>query len=124
MASSSLGIRGATTADANTKEAILSATEDLLRGMVNANGVAEDDIAALFFTTTKDLNAEFPSVAARVRLGWERTALMNFSEIDVPDGTVSVIRVMMLINTEKSKSDLVHVYLKGAQSLRARGTKQ
>ena len=124
MASACLGIRGATTADANTPEAILSATEELLREMAHVNAVAEDDIAALFFTTTRDLNAEFPSVAARVRLGWEQTALMNFSELDVPDGTPSVIRVMMLANTDKRKADLVHVYLKGARSLRARGTKQ
>jgi chorismate mutase len=121
---SALGIRGATTADSNTKEAIVSATEELLMAMVEANGIAENDIAAVFFTTTGDLNAEFPAVAARVRMGWERTALMNSQEMDVPDGTASVIRVMLLANTDKSKDDLVHVYLKGARTLRARGTAQ
>jgi chorismate mutase len=121
---SALGIRGAITADANTKEAIIGATEELLMAMVKANGIAEDDIAAVFFTTTGDLNAEFPAVAARVRLGWQRTALMNSQEMDVPDGTPLVIRVMLLANTDKSKDDLVHVYLKGARTLRARGTEQ
>ena len=116
-----LGIRGATTADSNTKEAIVSATEELLRQLVEANGIAEKDVAAVFFTTTKDLNVEFPAVAARVRMGWESTALMNFQELDVPDSTPSVVRVLLLANTEKSKDDLVHVYLKGARALRTRG---
>ena len=116
-----LGIRGATTADANSRDAIILATEELLHTMVEANGVAEADVAAVFFTTTRDLNAEFPAVAARVRLGWERTALLNAHEMDVPDGTPSVIRALMLVNTDRSKDELVHVYLKGAQSLRARG---
>ncbi len=124
MTTACLGIRGATTADANTKDAIVSATEELLLEMVRANSIAEDDIAAIFFTTTRDLNAEFPAVAARVRLGWERTALMNTQEMDVPDGTPSVIRVLLLANTDRDKSALVHVYLKGARDLRARGTVQ
>ena len=116
-----LGVRGATTAEANTKEAILSATQELLKEMARANGIVEEDIAAVFFTTTKDLNAEFPAVAARVRLGWERTALISFQEIDVSDGTPSVVRVLLLVNTDKSKDELVHVYLKGARDLRTRG---
>ena len=117
-----LGLRGAITADANTREAILDATEELLRQLVTANGLAEEDIAAVFFTTTRDLTAEFPSVAARTRLRWEHTALLNSHEIDVPDGACSVIRVLLMVNTEKRKSELVHVYLKGARDLRARGT--
>ena len=124
MARACLGIRGATTADANSREAILSATHELLLEMVKANGIAEEDVAAVFFTTTKDLNAEFPSVAARVRLGWDRTALMNFQELDVPDATPSVVRAILLANTDKSKDELVHVYLKGDRTLRARGRNQ
>ena len=123
MAKVTLGLRGATTADANTKEAILAATEELLRELLRANELVEDDIGAVFFTTTRDLNAEFPAVAARVRLGWEHTALMNSHEMDIPDGRSSVIRVMMLINTEKRKEALVHVYLRGARDLRDRGTR-
>ena len=121
MSTTCLGIRGATTADANTREAIIDATEGLLRQVVQANSLAEEQIAAVFFTTTKDLNAEFPSVAARARLGWEHTALLNAQEIEVPDSPLSVIRVLLLVNTEKRKGDLAHVYLKGARNLRARG---
>ena len=117
-----LGLRGATTADANTADAIVDATEELLREMVAANGIDESDVAAVFFTTTADLNAEFPAVAARVRLGWEHTALMTSQEVPVPDATPSVIRAMLLVNTDKSKEELVHVYLKGAKQLRSRGS--
>lgn len=116
-----LGIRGATTPDANNKDAIINATEELLLEMVRANGIAEDDIAAVFFTTTKDLNAEFPAVAARVRLGWQKTALMNFQELDVLDAVPSVIRVLLLANVDRTKNELAHIYLRGAKNLRSRG---
>ena len=122
--SACLGLRGATTADANTKEAMVDATEELLRQMVASNQLVENDVAAVFFTTTRDLNAEFPAVAARVRMGWEQTALMNSHEMDVPDAATSVVRVLLLVNTDKSKDELVHVYLKGAQHLRSRGATQ
>lgn len=114
-----LGLRGATTADANTPEAILAATEELLRELASANGVAEDDVGAVFFTTTADLDAEFPAKAARVRLGWTRTALMDGREIPVAGAADSVIRALMLIETDKRKEELRHVYLKGARNLRA-----
>lgn len=118
-----LGIRGAITVDANTKEAIVDATEELLREMVTVNGIAETDIAAVFFTTTKDLDAEFPAVAARLRLGWGNTALLGAQETNVPDSMPSVVRVLLLANTEKGKEEIVHVYLKGAIALRGRGVK-
>lgn len=116
-----LGIRGATTADSNTAAAILDATEELVRAVMQANALAEDDIAAIFFTTTPDLNAEFPAVAARVRLGLEKTAMMSSHEIPAAGATSHVVRLMMLANTDKRKDELVHVYLKGARNLRARG---
>jgi chorismate mutase len=119
-----LGLRGATTADTNSREAIVGATKALLCEMVEANQIAETDIAAVFFTTTPDLTAEFPAVAARVHMGWVSTALMTAQEMPVPGATASVIRVMLLINTDRRKEDLVHVYLKGARNLRARGTVQ
>lgn len=113
-----LGLRGATTAEANTPDAILDATEELLHELVTANDLVEDDIGAVFFTVTADLTAEFPAKAARVRLGWEHTALMDSCEIPVPGAPESVIRVLMLLNTEKRKQDLRYVYLKGARVLR------
>ena len=114
------GIRGATTAEANTKEAIIQATQDLFQQMITANDVQEEQVAAVFFTTTRDLTAEFPAVAAR-QFGWTNTALLCGHEMDIGDATPSVIRILMLVNTEKQPKDLVHVYSKGARNLRNRG---
>ncbi|MCX8126369.1 MAG: chorismate mutase [Dehalococcoidia bacterium] len=111
------GVRGATVAPANTREAILNSTKELLNEIVRANGVEIDDIAGVFFTTTSDLNAEFPALAAR-ELGWTETAMLCGHEMNVPGSLPRVIRVMVLWNTAKSPSQIVHVYLHEAQSLR------
>ena len=112
------GIRGATTADGNTREAILDATRELLEGLVEANDIDRDDIAAVNFTTTRDLNAAFPAVAAREQLGWDYVALMCGHEMEVPDAQPRCIRVLMLVNTDKSPREISNLYLKGAGSLR------
>lgn len=114
------GIRGATTADENTKEAILEATKELLAAIVEANGIDTKDIAATFFTTTQDLNAEFPAVGAR-QMGWVDVPLMCGHEMNVPEAQTLCIRVMVLVNTEKSQREMSHLYLKGAIGLRNRG---
>jgi chorismate mutase len=112
------GLRGATTATANEREAILEATRDLLRRLIERNQLVADDIAAAFFTVSDDLNAEYPALAAR-QLGWTETALMCAREIPVPTTTVRrCIRVLMLINTEKRASEIIHVYLREAVALR------
>ena len=117
------GLRGATTADSNTREAILDATRELLENLVEANEVKTDDIASVTFSTTRDLDAEFPAVAARVDLGWTDVAMMCGHEMDVPGGQERCIRVMILVNTERRPSDLKRVYLRGAANLRARSGK-
>ena len=114
------GIRGATTADGNTKGAILEATTELLERLIEANNIDIDDVAAAIFTTTEDLSAEFPAQAAR-HLGWEHIALMNVHEMKVQDALPQCIRVLILVNTEKAPQDLANAYLKGAANLRARG---
>ena len=117
------GLRGATTADNNTREAILEATRELLEALVDANDVSVDDIAALTFSTTTDLDAEFPAVAARVNLGWTDVAMMCNHEMEVPGAQERCIRVMMLVNTEKRPHDLERIYLRGATHLRSRSGK-
>ncbi len=94
-----LGIRGATTADDNTREAVLGATREMLARIVEENVLDLDDVAAAFFTTTRDLNAEFPALAAR-QSGWEQSALMCAHEIDVPGGLPQCIWVLVLVNTD------------------------
>tara|TARA_B100000749_G_scaffold138697_1_gene106441 strand:+ start:584 stop:958 length:375 start_codon:yes stop_codon:yes gene_type:complete len=117
------GIRGATTADANTDEAIYSATRDMLQELINLNDINQEQVAAAYFTVTSDLDAAFPAAAAR-QLGWNNVALMCSTEIPVPDSMGRCIRVMILYNTEKSQDDIVNVYLKGTDVLRLRGMEE
>lgn len=85
--------------------------------MVLANNIKKEDIAFILFTTTSDLNAEFPAVAAR-QMGWTDIALLCGHEMDVPGGLPKCLRILMLVNTEKKAEEIVHVYLKGARILR------
>ena len=118
------GIRGATTANSNTKESIVEATTELLTELVARNEIDADDVAAVTFTATTDLNAEFPAVAARLGLGWNNVALMCAQEMQVPDGQPRTIRVMILLNTDKDAVELENVYLRDAADLRLRGSER
>lgn len=111
------GVRGATTADANTSEAILEATRQLLALMIRQNGIEPEDVASAIFTTTPDLNAEFPALAAR-QLGWLHVALMCHHELEVPGSLGRCIRVLLHWNTETPPEKVVHVYIKDAVELR------
>jgi chorismate mutase len=111
------GIRGATTVENNTKEDILNAGKELLQKMIEANGLVPEDVACAIFTTTQDLNAEFPAAAAR-QLGWSHTALLCAQEMNVPGSLQRCLRILILYNTEKSAEEIVHVYIKGATTLR------
>ncbi len=110
-------LRGATVAKANTTQAIISATRELLVEMQKANGIHPEDIISIFFTASPDLNAAYPAAAAR-ELGWKLVPLMCASEIDVPGGLRRCIRVLMHVNTDRSSSELRHIYLGGAGVLR------
>jgi chorismate mutase len=111
------GVRGATTVEHNTREAILRGTRELLTQMIEANGIHPDDVASAIFTTTPDLTAEYPALAAR-QLGWHDVALLCTHEMAVPHGLKHCIRVLMHWNTEKLASEIQHVYIKGAVNLR------
>ena len=112
------GIRGATTATTNEREAILAATRELLERIVERNQFAPGDLAAVFFTVTDDLDAAYPALAAR-QLGWTEAELLCAREIPVPTATVRrCIRVLALVNTDRGASEIVHVYLRDAAALR------
>ena len=111
------GVRGATTAEANTPEMILAATRELLGEMVSANGIAPEDIASVFFTLTIDLNAEYPAAAAR-EMGWMNVPLMCAQEIDKPSALPRTIRVLILWNTGTPQHAVRHCYLREAEVLR------
>jgi chorismate mutase len=112
------GIRGAIAVPANNKKNILAATKKLLTEMTKANKIEVKDIAAIFFTTTPDLNAEFPAAATR-ELGWPSSlALLCGHEMNVPDALPRCLRVLMLVNTEKEPEEIIHVYLGEAKKLK------
>jgi chorismate mutase len=111
------GVRGATVAKDNTREAILETTREMLEKLVAANGIQSEDIASAFFSTTRDLNAEYPAIAAR-QIGWTDTALMCMHEMEVPQGLARCVRVMVHWNTPKRADEIVHVYINGAEVLR------
>jgi chorismate mutase len=112
------GIRGAVTVSANNKRSILAATKKLLLTMAETNKIKTDDIGAILFTTTPDLNAEFPAAATR-ELGWPpNLALLCGHEISVPDALPRCLRVLMLVNTEMGSDEITHVYLGQAKNLK------
>jgi len=111
------GLRGATTASANTREAILDATEELIGALQEANGFKPEDVESAIFTSSPDLTAEYPARAAR-RLGWDYVPLLGASEVAVPDGLQRCIRLLLHVYTAKPPGDLKHIYLRGAATLR------
>lgn len=111
------GVRGATVAKANTKEAIIETTREMLLRMVEANGIQSEDIASAFFSTTHDLNAEFPAIAAR-QIGWTDAALMCMHEMEVPNSLPMCVRVLVHWNTDKRANEIKHIYMNGAEKLR------
>lgn len=110
-------LRGAITAGSNDAEAILGATEELLRAMLERNQLGHDDLVSCLFTCTPDLNAEFPAVAAR-RIGLNDVPLMCAQELAVYGQLPHVIRVMMHCYTPAERK-AEHVYLREATSLRS-----
>ena len=111
------GIRGATTVDNNDREEILEATTELLRLMVLENNVLVEDIASASFTLTDDLDAVFPALAAR-QIGWKEVPLICMREIPVPNSLGKCIRVLLLVNTTRRSSEIQHIYMRKAISLR------
>ncbi|HVH62096.1 MAG TPA: chorismate mutase [Candidatus Dormibacteraeota bacterium] len=116
------GIRGATTASANTADSIMEATEELLKELVVLNDLDPGEIAAAFFTTTPDLNAEFPAHAVR-RLGWLDIPMLcgHDMEVRAPNARAvpKCIRVLFLYNTPRPQSAMRFAYLRGAQAIKA-----
>jgi len=111
------GVRGATTAEANSGEEILKATRQLLALMIRQNGIREEDVASAIFSTTADLDAEFPALAAR-QLGWLNVGALCIHELDVPGALRRCIRILLHWNTDKPADQIVHVYIKEAAGLR------
>ena len=116
------GVRGATTVQTNSRDAILRATRQMLALMIRRNNIESSDIASAIFTVTRDVTAEFPALAAR-QLGWIEVPLLCGYEIEVPGSLPNCIRVLVHWNTEKSQSEIEHVYIHDAVRLRPDLTK-
>lgn len=116
------GIRGATTAEVNTPEAITEATQELLIELTRQNELDKNEICFAYFTTTHDLTAEFPAYAAR-RLGWLEVPLLCGHDMDVPlpnpRAVPMCIRILLLYNTAKPQSAMRFAYLRGAKAIKA-----
>jgi chorismate mutase len=111
------GVRGATTVESNSRDAILRATRQLLALMIRRNGIQSADVASAIFTLTRDLNAEFPALAAR-QLGWLEVPLLCGYELEVPGSLGKCVRILVHWNTEKPQTEIQHIYIHDAVSLR------
>jgi len=111
------GVRGATTVEQNEREEILTATRQLLALIIRQNGMEPADIASAVFTTTPDIDAEFPALAAR-QLGWLDVPLLCGHEMTVPGSLPLCIRVLVHWNTPKTQAAVEHVYVREAKRLR------
>ena len=111
-----VALRGANTVTENTAEAILSATDALMREILSRNGLGADDLVSCIFTLTPDLDAQFPAVAAR-EMGLSSVPLLCAREIPVPGALPQVIRVLMHAY-KPDGTPPEHVYLGDAVKLR------
>jgi chorismate mutase len=111
------GVRGATSTQEDSARAIIERTRELLEALVEANGIAADDVASVIFTTSPDLTAAYPAAAAR-EMGWTNVPLMCMQEMNVPGGLPRAVRVLLHWNTRQTPAEIVHVYLHEARRLR------
>ena len=110
-------VRGATQVEADEREAILSATAELVQAVLDRNALSGDDVISIVFTTTPDLTAEFPAYAAR-QLGLHDVPLLGATEMAVPGALPRVVRVLATVETPLARADVRHCYLRGAAALR------
>lgn len=111
------GVRGAVVLDADNLTEMTEAVVELLSEMMSRNSLTSDDLISVIFTATPDLHCAFPAAAART-LGLEDVPLMCAQEIDVLGAPERVIRILAHVNTDLSRRDIQHVYLRGAEILR------
>ncbi|WP_432519443.1 chorismate mutase [Kineococcus sp. SYSU DK006] len=110
-------IRGAVQVDVDERAEVLARTRDLVAEVVRVNELSLDDFISVIFTSTADLVSEFPAVAAR-ELGMGDVPLMCARELEIEGSMPRVIRLMAHVETTRSRSEVRHVYLNGAQALR------
>ena len=110
-------VRGATQVDADERDQVLAATTELLQEVLRRNSLTGDDLISVVFTATPDLCSEFPAYAAR-QMGITDVPLLCAQEIAVPGAMPRVLRLLAHVDTELPRSEVRHVYLRGAAALR------
>jgi chorismate mutase len=110
-------IRGAIQVDADVRDLVLDASTELLVEVLERNGLSSEDLISVIFTATPDLTSEFPAYAAR-QMGITDVPLLCATEIAVPGAMPRVLRLLAHVETDRSRHDLRHVYLRGAATLR------
>ena len=110
-------IRGATQLEVDDRDHLLASVDELIREVLTQNGLATDDLISMLFTATPDLHSEFPALAAR-QLGIGDVPLLCTQELDIAGAMPLVIRLMAHVNTRRTRSEVTHVYLRGAAALR------
>lgn len=113
-----LAIRGATTVESNNKDEILNESTKLVQAIIIENSLDIDDIISMCFTMTSDLDKVYPSVGIRTILNITDIPMLNFEEKYIQGSLSMCIRVMIHINTDKSKSSIKHIYLNNSKDLR------
>ena len=111
------GLRGATTVDADTVEQVTQRSQELVLRLMERNDLVEDDLVSVLFTATADVTSIFPATAIR-EIGFGAVPLLCAAEIAVPGAMPRCIRVLLHVHTTKTKHEIHHVYLHGAQGLR------
>ena len=112
-----VALRGATTLEADTKAEVDAKTKQLVKEMLDRNDLDHDDLISIIFTATDDITSEFPATAAR-SLGLGDVPLLCARELGIAHGKPLCIRVLMHLESTRSRAEMHHVYLEGARSLR------
>ncbi len=112
------GIRGAVTVENDSKEEIINAVSEMLNKILEKNGISTEDIGAAIFSATKDITSAFPAFAARSLPGWDLVPLFDAQQLYIENSIKKCIRVLLLVNTEKTQREIQHIYLGKASVLR------
>jgi chorismate mutase len=112
------GVRGAITIEENIESEIVKATERLMHEVILTNDIEAENVASVFISVTEDIDAAFPAKALRNLEGWTHVPVMCMREIPVVNSLKHCIRAMVHINTDKTQTEINHVYLENAVSLR------
>lgn len=113
-------LRGATTLEADERDQVVERTVEMLRRLLERNGLRPDDVISLFFTATDDIRSEFPAAAVRTA-GISDVPMLCARELGI-EGTSNIplcIRVLAHVNTDRPRKDLRHTYLYRARQLRS-----